>query len=344
MAHPVPTLNGTDYPTRVAALIAALDRRLKGNILDNGAFQVWQRGTSFASGARAYTADRWEFYRNSSSANATASRQTGTTARYAMRLQRNNGNAVTDFIALTQTVETANSIPLAGRSITVSLKAKCGANYSASGSAFSIQVIYGTGTDQNVNTPFTGATTLINQSNVVSTTQADFTTTATMGAGATEFGVVIVWTPTGTAGVNDWLEIEEVQVVIGDYAGNFPYRSDIEELVNCRRYLPAIFAANTATPVGSGQCYLTTAAVIIVNFGIPARAAVTGVVVSSTGHFSLLKSDSTVIAATGIAWNRGGTHSCELTITGASGLTAGNGTNAIFNNASGYILFTGAEL
>lgn len=345
MSHPVPANGGLDYPTKVAAAVAALDRRLKGNLLDNGAFQVWQRtALTWASGARQYTADRWEFYRSGSAAGATATQQAGTTARYAMRLQRNNGNALTSDVILTQTIETVNSIPAAGKSVTVNLRAKCGANYSASGSSFTVRINTGTGTDENVNAGFTGNVQLLNQSFVASTTQAEFTATATIAASAKQIAITIFWSPTGTAGVNDWLEVEEVQLVIGDYAGDFPYRTETEEFDICRRHLPAIFASNTSTPIGVGQCYLTTAALVVVQFSTPARAAVTGVVVSGAGHATLLQANSTTVAGTGIAFNRGGKHACELNITGASGLVVGNATVGLLNNATGYILFTGAEL
>jgi hypothetical protein len=127
--HPRPT-NGSaaDYPTRVGNLIDAADRRLKGNLLDNGAFQVWTTAPAFASaGAAVFTADRWGFGRTGFALGATLSRQTGDQAQYCARVQRDNLNASTANIIIAQTLETANSIPYRSKPVVIGFRARKGA-------------------------------------------------------------------------------------------------------------------------------------------------------------------------------------------------------------------------
>lgn len=245
--HPTKTASGTDYVSRDTAIPNALDRRLKGNLLINGDLRVWQRGTSFVPAAApggTFTADRWHSTR--SVAGSTVSRQTGTSAQYALRVQRDSGNASTAAITLSQSLESADCIGLAGLPVTFKMRAKCGANYSPTSSALAVIVASGTGTDQNIQSGYTGQNNFLNTSFTLSTTQAIFEATATIPSGATELCVYYSMTPTGTAGAADWFEIEEVQLVVGDYAGNFPYRSFAEELALCQRYFQKSYDLSVA--------------------------------------------------------------------------------------------------
>jgi hypothetical protein len=150
MANPKPSTGvNTDYPTALGAAIDALNRRLKGNLIDNGAFQVWQRGTSVAGAAgRTYTADRWVLYRTGFVTGATVSQQPGSQAQWCARVQRDNGNANTGTITFVQQVESVNVIPLRGKTVTVAYRARCSAGFTAAGSLISIAVNTGTGTDE----------------------------------------------------------------------------------------------------------------------------------------------------------------------------------------------------
>lgn len=285
MSYPKPTnATNSDYPNAIGAAIDALNRRLKGNLLDNGAFQIWQRGTSIAvTSSGNFSADRWGFARGAGATGATVTRQTGVSARYACRVQRDSGNASAQAVVLLQSVETENSIPAAGRTVTLSFKARCGANFSPTSSLFSVTLLSGTGTDQSLlSAAFTGSASPISQTATASTSQATYQYTATVPAGTTELGVQFSFTPTGTAGANDWIEFEEVQLVIGDYAGNYPYRAIAEELAICRRYfqtrafrVPATTAVSepiwmrgvpTITGGGSGYTSTGTTADTIVHF------------------------------------------------------------------------------
>jgi hypothetical protein len=109
------------------------------NFFINGGTDIWQRGTSIALTTSAYTSDRWQGYR--AVAGSTVSRQvTGDTTnlpfiQYCARVQRDSGNTATNTIYLGQSLETVNSIPLAGKTVTLSFYARAGANYSTASNA-----------------------------------------------------------------------------------------------------------------------------------------------------------------------------------------------------------------
>jgi hypothetical protein len=212
----------------------------------NSAFQVWQRGTSIACTTTSYTADRWQGYR--AVAGSTVSRQaTGDTTnlpfiQYSARVARDSGNTSTSAIFLAQSFESVNSIPYAGKTVTMSFYARAGANYSSASSILGAQLYTGTGTDQNYFSFFTGGTNAINTNATLTTTWQRFTYTATLGATVTQLATAFSFTPVGTAGANDWFEITGVQIEVGSVATPFKtYAGTIQgELAACQRYFQVL--------------------------------------------------------------------------------------------------------
>jgi len=241
------------------------------NEIINAAMQVWQRGTSIAvtSGiAQVYTADRWWYANAASGMSGTVSRQaTNDTTnlpfiQYCARVQRTAGNTNTTNQYFAQDIETINSIPFAGKTITVSWYARKGADYSSSGSALSYQVRSGTGTDQNMLSGYTGNVNLVNANVTLTTTWQRFTTTVSVGSTATQLGVFFFTNPTGTAGANDYFEITGVQLESASIATPFQTASggSIQgELAMCQRYYEKSYDITTApgTSTGAGSVYLT---------------------------------------------------------------------------------------
>jgi hypothetical protein len=194
----------------------------------NSNFSVWQRGTSFAITTPVYTADRWQAGRAGNAAGSTVTRQvTNDTTnlpniQYALRFQRDSGNTGTGALYLAQSFESVNSIPFAGKTVAVSFYARAGANYSPTSSILNVQLQSGTGTDQNILTAgYTGGVTVFTSLTTLTTTWQRFTATGTIGSTATEIGLFIAATPTGTAGANDWFEITGVQVEIAASASAY---------------------------------------------------------------------------------------------------------------------------
>jgi len=204
------------------------------NFIINGAFDIWQRGTSFNGDNFPYTADRW---RAVSNAAATYSRQAAalTGFQFSIRGQRNSGSTSTTGLALNNTFESINSIPLAGKTMTLSFYARKGANLSGNLSSY---VLTGTGTDQTPYAGFTGQATASAVTRVLETDWIRYTQTFTLVSNLTQISVGFTYTPTGTAGANDWFEITGVQLEAGPVATLFKrHAPSIQaELAACQRY------------------------------------------------------------------------------------------------------------
>jgi hypothetical protein len=121
-----------------------------------------------------------------------------------MRVARDLLNASTTAIQMAQSIETDNSIPLAGKTVTLSFYARAGANYSAASNALSVYLQTGTGTNQNYYSGFTGASNIVNGSTAtLTTTWQRFTFTASVGSTATQLAAAFVSFPVGIAGAAD---------------------------------------------------------------------------------------------------------------------------------------------
>jgi hypothetical protein len=211
-----------------------------GNVIINGGFDVWQRGTSptwVSNNTTNFGPDRWYAI---SPAGRTHSRVSSGLVgfQYAVRYQRTAGNTDTLAINAGQILETINSIPLAGKQVTLSFYARRGADYS--GGTLLGAVNSGTGTDQNYVFPgFSGGAIVAAQSFTLTTNWQRFTVTGTVSSSATQLSVRIESGAfSGTAGANDWFELTGVQLEDGGVATPFRRNapSIAAELAACQRY------------------------------------------------------------------------------------------------------------
>lgn len=210
------------------------------NAVINGGFDIWQRGTSFtvASTTRTYTADRWMAYRTATGATVTRQNTSPNYSPYYVRVARDSGDAATNILYLTQAIETLNSKPLAGKTVTLTWWARAGANYSSTSNLMTWELAYGTGTDQNMISGFTGQTNITTGTKTLTTSWQQFTTTGTVSTSATQIGFNFYYTPTGTAGAADYFEIADVQLEVGSVATPFSRAGGTiqGELAACQRY------------------------------------------------------------------------------------------------------------
>ena len=313
------------------------------NLVINGGFDVWQRGTSFASGTRAYTADRFEFFRNGSVAGATLSRQASTQAglQYCARVGRDSANTSTAILWLTNSMDSVNCIPYAGKTITFSFYARAGANYSAASSILNYSVIQGTGTDQNLNVAYTGQTDLIGSTNVTLTTSWQrFTASATVASTSTEIGFYFDYTPVGTAGAADYYEITGIQFEAASSATTFSRNGATYqgELASCRRYLPAF--VGDACEIGFGYAYGANSPMAMLKFDVVARKIPTGI--TSAGNWRWYALNTGTVA--GVSLNAANQYGASLVNTSGVTITAGQGTRLYGDDSSATIFFTGCEL
>ena len=208
------------------------------NAVINGAFDIWQRGTSSTNTGNAiYLADRWNFYYVAA---GTLSQQTagldGFT--YCQRFQRTAGQTNTGAMSVATSLETVNSIPFQGKTVTLSLWARAGANYSSASNLLTVTLKSGTGTNENVLFGYTGLVNVIFQGATLTTSWQRFSFTGTVGSTATELAVQIFASPTGTAGANDYFEVTGVQLELGAAATPFSRAGGSigGELALCQRY------------------------------------------------------------------------------------------------------------
>lgn len=259
------------------------------NPVINGGFDIWQRGTSIAAtAAYFYNADRWLFVRGGFATGATISRQTTSDTtnlpniQYAARVQRNSGNTSTAYLELSQTIETANSLPFVGKTVTLSFYARRGANYSEANNALVASFVYGTGTDQSVQN-FTSLTSIASSVVGLTTTWQRFVINATIATAATELAMLFAYTPTGTASTNDYFEITGVQLDLGTYtASSAPaFRRSggtlAGELAACQRYYWRTTPGTNSAVSTYGMAFTTTGVLIPIQNPVTMRVSATSI-------------------------------------------------------------------
>ena len=213
----LPASTGTLVDT---ATTNALDTRVnivggRKNILINGGFDVWQRGTSFShSSGKNFICDRW--WVNPSSVVGTQTRQAAGVDgfNYALRVQRTSGQSGTGLIYLQTEMESADSMKYRGKKLTLSFYAKKGANFSQSNSQITSNVATGTGTDQSLISGFTGGVNVLSQNNTLTTSWQKFThtTSSVLASTVNQIAVQFTHSPAGTAGADDCYYITGVQL------------------------------------------------------------------------------------------------------------------------------------
>jgi len=320
-----------------AAFYAGKNRCLNSNM------SVWQRGTSFTTTSAVYTADRW--YAGIASAGTVTRQTTSDTTnlpfiQYCLRYQRTAASTSTSDLALSQSFETVNSIPLVGKAVAFSFYARKGANYSATSDLLTARLVTGTGTDQNLYSGYTGQATAVQVNATLTTTWQRFTGTITIATSVTEMGVQFFGTPTGTAGAADYYEITGIQLEVGSTASPFaPNAATYQaEVAACQRYYYRT-VVTTGSRSGSGYNTSTAGGAWVISFPVSMRTAPSALETSGTAaDYAILHGNFTVTNCNAVPVFVAGTlvnGSCTATV--ASGLTAGQGSLLYANNSNAYL-------
>lgn len=308
------------------------------NGIINGGFDIWQRGTANVTTANAFTADRWQ--KNSATHYGISRVAVSDTTnlpqiQYAARIQRTNASATTTVCALVYSMETNDAMKFAGQTVTVSFYARKGANYS--GGNFSVIIYTGTGTDQNLVTGYTGSAAQVTASAALTTSMARYTASVTLPATATEIGLYCAFTPTGTAGANDYVDMTGVQLELGSTATTFSRAGGTiqGELAACQRYYWRNLSTESSGWLGVLGYYSSTT-----SFRGNAVAPVSMRTTPTSVDYSTISVDDGAAgrAVTATAISSGGTWGAAVYFTVASGGTANRPANIINNaNTAGYI-------
>jgi hypothetical protein len=330
----------------------------KRNYLDNGGFEINQRGnlTQALTTAYAYgSVDRWAFKMATSAAGSAIQQVPSGVQGYPARLRlvRTGGSALTGALSTAQVIETTDATRLAGKTVTLFWKAQAGAQFSPASSLMGVQVTYGTGTDEGLASFDAGTWT--GQANALSTTQAITTTptyyskTFAMPATATEIAAVFSFTPTGTAGADDALYLIDAWFVEGSNPpNNYGQDPSALQLLRCQRFLPVINAI--AGTGGRWDGFATSATTFFprLDFAVQTRKNPTGLTLSAASDFTgFAWRTNGSGAATGVAFSTANTRNAQLTVTvgaGAPTIAAGDAVSLLLANANGRIMMTGAEM
>jgi hypothetical protein len=322
------------------------------NPVINGAADIWQRGTSFTiTAGNTYTADRWTAGRAGGAAGQTISRQTVSDSTnlpnilYAIRSQRTAGNTSTAGLNLVYSMESDNSKPFAGRTVTLSFFARRGADFSGPSNQFTVYLNSGTGTDQSVWAGFTGGTTVASGAATLTTSWQRFTYTGNVPSNSNQLGFYMEQIPTaGTAGANDWFEVTGFQIDNGSTA--LPFRragGTIQgELAACQRYYTRL-TGSAYTTFGAGRSNSGTNGHVAVALPVTMRTTPTAGF-SAVGTFVIWTGAGVTTVLTGISLNQGSANALMVDVGTASGQTIGYGTMLFANNNTSTYIEASAEL
>lgn len=228
------------------------------NLLINGAFDIWQRGTSvtFLSG-NVYLADRWcggqRFQQSRQQRVSLGYQNTELNSQYAMRVStstvaKSSGGT---RMRLSQTVESLNTYQARGKQVTLSFWVRFSAATipSVSNSGESLYgnwnawiTYYTTTTDAVQNTVGEDSDSGVININTGSlpTSWTKYTITGTVPNNANNIGVAMAFAGRGSTASADqhWYEVAQVQLEVGSSATQFSRAGgDIQgELAKCQRY------------------------------------------------------------------------------------------------------------
>lgn len=313
------------------------------NRIINGNFSVAQRGTTYAlTNSVAYgSVDRWVAYQGVTAngvANQVASGLTG--FQYALKLGRNNAAVTTGNINTYTILETVNSIPLAGQTVTLSFYAKAGANFSATSNLLTAQLYSGTGTDQSAASlgSWTGSSVFISATQAITTSWVRYTFTGSVSASATQIGLQFLYTPTGTAGADDNLYITGVQLEIGSTATSFENRPYGMELALCQRYYYRIQAGLAGQILGSSYNATTSTALVSTPFPVPLRTYPTAIEQDGTaGDYRVNNLGTSTVCTSVPTFNNASVNFAFTTFTTGATLTAGQASAGSATNTNAYL-------
>lgn len=304
-----PTLSGTSTPTDVPVIgLGALNIL---NIVDNGGFEIWQRGTSFSNPANsAYTADRWVAAYGGGTPTATVSQESSTvdTGLYSFKYVLTALNSAS-IVVFKQFIE--NYADYRGRVLTLSIRIK-----SSVANSINIRITDDAGsTDSSTNVGTNFETLTVTRTISSSTTSLNI-----------EFGMRSVAAQVVT------FFADSAMLVLGSLAGTFVPTNTQVDLARCKRfyqqYVDVVSSALLAFELS------TTGAQVYFTPQVPFRVAptatlsTTGMLMSGAhGNVSVSTLTAAVLQANCI----------RIDITTAGSLVAGYAACLANNSTSGYI-------
>jgi len=203
------------------------------NMLINGDFQVWQRGTSGT--VNSYTCDRWYGWGYQQAlSRQLADGTTENNGRFSLRVQHNDGTA-NQFSSIAQTLETSDAAKARGKKLTFSIDVKKGSAFTGN---LTLQIVTRTDAEGTINTGTRQVLVTEDITSSLTTSMQRFTCTTTSAVSQSAKVVGVNVNHTGTTGTdaNNYFQVERAQLEIGEEDTDFEHRSYAEELSACQRY------------------------------------------------------------------------------------------------------------
>ena len=215
------------------------------NYIINGAFDVWQRGESFASNG--YTADRWKVNSSGDAPTTSRSNITNTDADgvsyYRKKLLRITSGDDTTGLDIGQTIEYGELSALKEYTFSLAMKRQNDSNYRVS--EISIRYYTSDGYEDEV---------ILSQgfelSDILRTYSFTFSMPPYSGSASTIYGYDLITRFSGYAS-NSYVDLVNVQLEEGSYATEFEQRPYGLELSLCQRYYEKVI-----NPASSQVCYV----------------------------------------------------------------------------------------
>jgi hypothetical protein len=204
------------------------------NFIINGSMDISQRGTAFTGVNSVYTLDRWFYASFGTSTTANVSQGTADSVPGFQYYARIAANAATlSNYNLTQTLETANTIPLRGRTVTVSFWLRTPVAFS---NIFVWNLRYSTSADTRISNAGTGTAVGSDFTFTGPTAWTKYSQTMTIPSDASSLGLVI-GTYNNTVSTA-YFDIAGVQLELGSQVTPFARAGGSigGELALCQRY------------------------------------------------------------------------------------------------------------
>jgi hypothetical protein len=305
------------------------------NAVTNGGFDIWQRGTTFTNpSSNTYGPDRWTIGDNSGCVYTRQSTDAPTGIQYFLRAFRTAGTTNTSNINVVQSIDTITSIPLAGKTVTLSMYVRKGAN---GPSNLNIALVWGTNTDGSLWAGGGNGGTIAGASQVITTSWTRYTYTGTVPSNATQLFVWAYYSATGTAPANEYYDITGVQLEVGSVATAFSRAGGTiqGELSACQRYYFRTTGGSGYQPVCNGFASSSTNVMGYVQYPVPMRATPTSI------DFSTLQcNDSTIgtaVSSVAFSGTEVGPNAATLNFTCSSMTTFRPAKILLSNTASGFL-------
>lgn len=290
------------------------------NFIINGGMDFWQRGTTSSAAGSQFVADRWNSFRGGYAAGITVSRQSASLAgfQYCARIQRDSGNTSTNALGFSQNIESINSLPMAGKTVTLSFWARAGASFISSGGYLRPVVLSGTGTDEACRNGLSNLTYVTFPTTVITNSWVRYSVSGNVPSNATQVCLSIDGVVAGTAGATDYYEITGVQLEVGSSATPFSLAGgDIQgELAKCQRYYYKSVGGQLATGFNTTDVIVTIPNVMR---SAPSVLLSAPVLIDRYGVASYLQSASTIVGPSVYA----SSNSTSILLSSFTGLTAG---------------------